>query len=135
MWSRPRIFAAPFCLPSRKGGSRSCPSRVRQYARLVGLDPEPLLEAFGRAIGPREVPVPTMLDEPLWQSARSGVRGLITALVVALRLPAAKVMAYTYLVPSWVILWEIVLHGAVPPGLVLVGVALTVLALGLLLKE
>lgn len=52
-----------------------------------------------------------------------------------LRLPAAKVMAYTYLVPSWVILWEIVLHGAVPQGLVLVGVALTVLALGLLLKE
>lgn len=52
-----------------------------------------------------------------------------------LRLPAAKVMAYTYLVPSWVILWEIALHGAVPPGLVLVGVALTVLALGLLLKE
>lgn len=52
-----------------------------------------------------------------------------------LRLPAAKVMAYTYLVPSWVILWEIALHGAVPRGLVLVGVALTVLALGLLLKE
>ena len=52
-----------------------------------------------------------------------------------LRLPAAKVMAYTYLVPSWVILWEIALHGAVPPGLVLVGVALTVLALGLLLKD
>lgn len=52
-----------------------------------------------------------------------------------LRLPAAKVMAYTYLVPSWVILWEIVLHGAVPPGLVLVGVAMTGLALGLLLKE
>jgi drug/metabolite transporter (DMT)-like permease len=53
----------------------------------------------------------------------------------SLRLPAAKVMAYTYLVPSWVILWEIALHGAVQPGLVLVGVALTVLALGLLLKE
>lgn len=52
-----------------------------------------------------------------------------------LRLPAAKVMAYTYLVPAWVILWEIALHGAVPPGLVLVGVAMTVLALGLLLKE
>ncbi|WP_128514809.1 DMT family transporter [Tabrizicola thermarum] len=53
----------------------------------------------------------------------------------SLRLPAAKVMAYTYLVPSWVILWEIALHGATPPGLVLVGVALTMLALGLLLKE
>lgn len=53
----------------------------------------------------------------------------------SLRLPAAKVMAYTYLVPSWVILWEIALHGAVPSGLVLLGVALTVLALWLLLKE
>jgi drug/metabolite transporter (DMT)-like permease len=53
----------------------------------------------------------------------------------SLRLPAAKVMAYTYLVPSWVILWEIALHGAVPHRLVLVGVAMTVLALGLLLKE
>lgn len=52
-----------------------------------------------------------------------------------LRLPAAKVMAYTYLVPSWVALWEFVLHGAVSPGLVLLGVAATVLALGLLLKE
>ncbi len=52
-----------------------------------------------------------------------------------LRLPSAKVMAYTYLVPSWVILWEIALHGAVPPGLVVAGVALTALALWLLLKE
>ncbi len=52
-----------------------------------------------------------------------------------LRLPASKVMAYTYLVPSWVALWELVLHGLVQPGLVLVGVAMTVLALGLLLKE
>lgn len=52
-----------------------------------------------------------------------------------LRLPAAKVMAYTYLVPSWVALWELVLHGLVQPGMVLVGVAMTVLALGLLLKE
>lgn len=53
----------------------------------------------------------------------------------SLRLPAAKVMAYTYLVPSWVALWELVLHGLVQPGLVLVGVAMTVLALFLLLKE
>ena len=52
-----------------------------------------------------------------------------------LRLPAAKVMAYTYLVPSWVILWEIALHGAVPPGLVLAGIAMTVVALWLLLKD
>ncbi len=53
----------------------------------------------------------------------------------ALRLPSAKVMAYTYLVPSWVILWEIALGNGVPTGLIVVGIALTVLALLLLLKE
>lgn len=52
-----------------------------------------------------------------------------------LRLPAAKVMAYTYLVPAWVILWEIALQDSTPPALVLAGVALTVLALLLLLKS
>jgi drug/metabolite transporter (DMT)-like permease len=53
----------------------------------------------------------------------------------ALRLPAAKVMAYTYLTPSFVIGWEIVLGNGAPRGLVLVGVALTVAALVLLLKD
>ena len=53
----------------------------------------------------------------------------------SLRLPSAKVMAYTYLVPSWVILWEIVMGNGVPPVLVLVGVALTVLALLMLLRD
>jgi len=52
-----------------------------------------------------------------------------------MRLPAAKVMAYTYLVPSWVILWEIAMGRAAPPPLILVGVALSVLALALLLKD
>ena len=52
-----------------------------------------------------------------------------------LRLPSAKVMAYTYLVPAWVILWEIAMHGDVPPALVLAGVALTALALWLLLRD
>ncbi len=51
-----------------------------------------------------------------------------------LRLPSAKVMAYTYLTPSWVILWEIALGNGAPTGLVLVGVALTVTALLMLLK-
>ncbi|GAB4388429.1 DMT family transporter [Albidovulum sp.] len=53
----------------------------------------------------------------------------------ALRLPSAKVMAYTYLTPSWVILWEIALGHGAPPGLVSVGVGLTVVALVLLLRE
>ncbi|MEO5620363.1 MAG: DMT family transporter [Cypionkella sp.] len=53
----------------------------------------------------------------------------------SLRLPSAKVMAYTYLVPSWVILWEVALGRPAPPLIVLGGVALTVLALLLLLKD
>ena len=44
-------------------------------------------------------------------------------------------MAYTYLVPTWVILWEISLGRPAPPLIVLGGVALTVVALVLLLKE
>lgn len=53
----------------------------------------------------------------------------------SMRLPSAKVMAYTYLVPTWVILWELALGHTVPPWTVLGGVGLTVVALGLLLKE
>lgn len=53
----------------------------------------------------------------------------------ALRLPSAKVMAYTYIVPSWVILWELALGRGVPSALVLPGVALTALSLLLLLKD
>jgi drug/metabolite transporter (DMT)-like permease len=52
-----------------------------------------------------------------------------------LRLPSAKVMAYTYLTPSWVILWELALGNGAPPGLVLGGVGLTVVALLLLLRD
>ncbi|WP_417743743.1 DMT family transporter [Salipiger sp.] len=53
----------------------------------------------------------------------------------ALRLPSAKVMAYTYLTPSWVILWTLALGQGVPPAMILVGVGLTVVALLLLLKD
>lgn len=53
----------------------------------------------------------------------------------SLRLPSSKVMAYTYLTPSWVILWEIGLGQPVPGGLVPIGIGLTVLALLMLLKD
>jgi drug/metabolite transporter (DMT)-like permease len=53
----------------------------------------------------------------------------------SMRLPSSKVMAYTYLTPSWVLLWELALGQPVPPVLVLAGVALTIAALALLLKE
>lgn len=52
-----------------------------------------------------------------------------------LRLPSAKVMAYTYLTPSWVLCWQAALGHALPPMLILVGVGLTILALLLLLKN
>lgn len=53
----------------------------------------------------------------------------------ALRLPSAKVMAYTYLVPSWVILWEWMLGNGLPDLKIIVGVAITTLALLILLKN
>ncbi len=52
----------------------------------------------------------------------------------SLHLPSAKVMAYTYLTPSWVILWEIALGKGVPDVIVLLGIALSVLALVMLLE-
>ncbi|MEP2781498.1 MAG: DMT family transporter [Pseudoruegeria sp.] len=53
----------------------------------------------------------------------------------ALRLPSSKVMAYTYLTPSWVILWEVAFGRGVPPFAVLPGIGLTVVALILLLRK
>ncbi|MBK5926186.1 EamA family transporter [Rhodobaculum claviforme] len=53
----------------------------------------------------------------------------------AMRLPSAKVMAYTYLVPSFVIVWELALGQTPPPALVLPGIALCAAALVLLLKH
>jgi drug/metabolite transporter (DMT)-like permease len=53
----------------------------------------------------------------------------------ALRLPSAKVMAYTYLTPSWVIVWQLGLGQSPPPALVLGGVGLTAIALLMLLRD
>ncbi|MCX7566734.1 DMT family transporter [Sulfitobacter sp. F26169L] len=52
-----------------------------------------------------------------------------------LRLPSAKVMAYTYLVPSWVICWEIALGRGLPHLMIGTGLVLTILALLLLLRD
>lgn len=71
----------------------------------------------------------------LYVSVAASAMTFVLLQFATLRLPAAKVMAYTYLVPSWVIVWEITLGRPAPPLNVLGGVALTVLALGLLLKD
>ncbi|MCB1388219.1 MAG: DMT family transporter [Rhodobacteraceae bacterium] len=52
----------------------------------------------------------------------------------AQRLPASKVMAYTYATPVWIVLWELALGHGVPGWAVLPGVALIVLALLILLR-
>ena len=52
-----------------------------------------------------------------------------------LRLPSAKVMAYTYLVPAWVILWEAALGNGLVGATVFAGVGLTIVALLMLLKD
>ena len=53
----------------------------------------------------------------------------------ALRLPAAKVMAYTFLTPSLVILLEAMIGHGLPNPLLLPGVGLTIAGLVLLLKD
>lgn len=53
----------------------------------------------------------------------------------AMRLPSSKVMAYTYLTPSWVILWEVALGSGFPAATVAIGAGLTAIALLMLLRN
>lgn len=53
----------------------------------------------------------------------------------SLRLPSAKVMAYSYLTPAWVMLWEIGFGSLLPPTPVLFGIGATILALLMLLRK
>lgn len=53
----------------------------------------------------------------------------------SLRLPSAKVMAYTYLTPAWVICWMVALGEGLPPLKLLPGFGLILVALALLLKD
>lgn len=62
----------------------------------------------------------------------------VTFVLVAyasMRLDGAKVLAYTYLTPGWVILWELAFGNGLPGAMVLPGVGLTMLALAMLLKH
>lgn len=66
------------------------------------------------------------------------VSGAVTFFLVqyaALRLPGAKVMAYTYLTPVWVAGLEVALGHGVPSVSVAAGAVLTLAALVLLLKD
>jgi drug/metabolite transporter (DMT)-like permease len=50
-------------------------------------------------------------------------------------LPSSKVMAYTYLTPSWVIVWELALGSDAPSLVILLGVGATIVALIMLLQQ
>lgn len=65
----------------------------------------------------------------------ASVASVMLVQFAALRLPAGKVMAYTYLLPSWVLVWELVQGASAPPVSVLAGLALTVMALLILLRD
>ena len=52
----------------------------------------------------------------------------------SMHLPAANVMAYTYLTPTWVLLWEIFLGHDVPPFWIWGGVLLTAVSVIVLLR-
>ncbi|WP_336245286.1 DMT family transporter [Maritimibacter dapengensis] len=53
----------------------------------------------------------------------------------SMRLPGGKVMAYTYLTPGWVILWELAFGHGLPELRVLAGLIVTFGAVALLLKH
>ncbi|MCO4847461.1 MAG: DMT family transporter [Yoonia sp.] len=55
--------------------------------------------------------------------------------IATLRLPSSKVMAYTYLTPAWVIVWNVGLGAALPPLTMGLGVGMTIVALVLLLRD
>ena len=71
----------------------------------------------------------------LYLAVAASAASFVLLQYASLRLPAAKVMAYTYLTPAWVILWELALGNAPPALPTLGGFGLIALALWLLLEE
>jgi drug/metabolite transporter (DMT)-like permease len=71
----------------------------------------------------------------VYVSACASAATFVLLQYASLRLPSAKVMAYTYLTPSWVIVWEIALGNEVPNALAFIGIGLTIVALLMLLRD
>ncbi len=71
----------------------------------------------------------------LYISTFATVVSLFLLRYAATRIPSAKVMAYTYLVPSTVIVWQFGLGQSIALQTILPGIALTFLSLFLLLKN
>lgn len=123
---------------------------VPPLARRLAHDAKPLQNALGTVLGALLVTA-IYGAKDLWntdfQSLAPAVWLVIAYLAVVTtagtffllqfasqKLPAGKVMAYTYLVPSWVVLWEFLFYGATQPALLMAGVGATLLALAMLLR-
>ncbi|SUZ30832.1 hypothetical protein ROE7235_00561 [Roseibaca ekhonensis] len=121
------------------------PALLRRYCQ----DVSPLQSSFGTTVGALlvtwvyaapEAMITPFLDLPArvwWVLAYLAI--VTTALTFFLlqyaskRLPPAKVMAYTYLVPTWVVAWDIS-AGRWPASPILFGIAATLIALLMLLR-
>ena len=71
----------------------------------------------------------------LYTSIFAGATTFTLLQFAATRLPGAKVMAYTYLVPVWVVVWEAARGNALPGSMILLGMVLIAIALLILLRD
>lgn len=97
---------------------------------LLALPSAPTLVSFDYAAQP-----PIFWIGLLYLSVFTSAATFFLLQFATMILPSANVMAYTYLTPSWVILWELVFGGGLPQAAVWAGVAATVVALLMLLRR
>lgn len=119
--------------------------------RKLNRDEPPLVYTFAITVGALLVTIPFAFGDVM-NTNFAEVRPLDWAVILylavlasaatfsliqyaALCLPSVKVMAHTYLTPSWVIVWQLALGGNAPSATDLIGVGFTIVALFLLLKN
>jgi len=118
--------------------------------RLLNRGENPLMVTFGLLIsgaiilcilGSREIIETDWISLPtivwvviFYVSICASAITFVLLQFASMHLPATNVMAYTYLTPIWVLVWELLLGHSVPPLWVLGGVFLAVVSVTLLLK-
>ena len=118
--------------------------------RLLNRGENPLMVTFGLLIsgaiilciiGAREIIETDWIGLPtivwvviFYVSICASAMTFVLLQFASMHLPATNVMAYTYLTPIWVLVWELFLGHSVPPLWVLGGVFLAVVSVTLLLK-
>ena len=118
--------------------------------RLLSRGENPLMVTFGLltsgammlcAFGAREIIETQWISLPMivwvaifYLSICASAVTFVLLQFASMHLPATNVMAYTYLTPIWVLVWELLLGHDVPNLWVLGGVFLAVLSLMLLLR-